>query len=125
MKEDLLKYYIEKADSAILDAELLLKNDRLSASVNRIYYAVFYIITALAMKNNYTTSKHRQLIGWFNKNFIATNRIDKKFGTVLHLAYENRTEADYGDFIVFEKQEVASMFEDTKDFIKTIKKEFL
>jgi len=29
---------------------------------NRIYYAIYYIVSALAIKNDYSTSKHSQLL---------------------------------------------------------------
>ena len=28
------------------------------------------MVTALAIKNKFETSKHQQLLGWFNKTFI-------------------------------------------------------
>ena len=41
-------------------------------AVNRIYYGLYYAVTALAIKHRFETSKHLQLIGWFNKEFIAS-----------------------------------------------------
>ena len=46
-----IKINIEKSDEAI---EIALNRNAL----NRIYYAVFYTITALAEKNDFKTSKH-------------------------------------------------------------------
>jgi len=46
-------------------------------AVNRIYYGLFYIITALSLKYEFSTSKHQQLIGWFNKTFIKSEIFSK------------------------------------------------
>ena len=69
-REALIKYRIEQANEAIREVEILMKNDLLKVAVNRIYYGMFYMLTALALKHKFKTSKHQQLIGWFNKNFI-------------------------------------------------------
>jgi len=66
-KDELIKYRIERAKETIQEAELSLKNKSLHLAQNRIYYSIFYIISALALKNNFSTSKHVQLLGWFNK----------------------------------------------------------
>jgi len=66
-KTDLIKYKLEQARETIEVVDLLLKNDKFSTAVNRIYYGMFYSILALALQNDYETSKHQQLIGWFNK----------------------------------------------------------
>ena len=60
--------FITKSKESLCDAELALSNNRLDNAQNRIYYSIFYIVTALAYTDNFITSKHSQLIGWFNKN---------------------------------------------------------
>jgi len=44
---------------------------------------MYYALTALALKSGFETSKHGQLIGWFNREYIATSRIDPRFGKIL------------------------------------------
>jgi uncharacterized protein (UPF0332 family) len=119
-RETLIKYRIEEAHEAIGDAELSLKNNKLKMAVNRIYYGMFYILSALALKHKFKTSKHQGLIAWFNKNFIKDKKIDRKYGTIIRDAFNTRSEGDYGFFIKFVKSDVEKMFEDMKDFITTI-----
>jgi len=69
-RTELIKYRLSEATETIQDVQLLLENDRLRAAVNRIYYGMYYALTALALKNRFETSKHGQLIGWFNKEYI-------------------------------------------------------
>lgn len=102
--------------------ELLIENDKLAAAVNRIYYGIFYSLLALGLKYDFETSKHLQLIGWFNKEFIRSNRIEVEYGKVLRKAYENRTSGDYDAFYEFEKEDVSKLFEEMKGFIKRIER---
>ena len=69
-REEIVKHRIEQSLRTIEEAELLIDNLKLSAAVSRIYYSLFYIISALAVKNNFSTSKHKQLLSWFNKNYF-------------------------------------------------------
>ena len=121
-KDELIKYRIERAKETIQEAELSLKNKSLHLAQNRIYYSIFYIISALALKNNFSTSKHVQLLGWFNKNFILTNKISKEFGEIYITAFQYRQKGDYDDMIYFEYDDVEKRYKDMLRFVDVIEK---
>ena len=79
----LIKCRMDQAIDTIDVVDFLINSDKLSVAVNRIYYGLFYSVTALAINNGFETSKHAQLIGWFNKEFVATKKTDVKFGKIL------------------------------------------
>jgi len=66
-KTDLVRLRLKQANEAIEDVEFLILNERLTLAINRIYYGMFYSLLALALQYDFKTSKHAQLIGWFNK----------------------------------------------------------
>lgn len=66
-RNQLITYRLDQANETIRDVQLLIENDRLRSAVNRIYYGMFYSLLALGLANQFETSKHAQLIGWFNK----------------------------------------------------------
>lgn len=70
----------------------------------------------------FKTSKHNQLIGWFNKEFVKTGRIEKRFGKIVNKGFEDRTDGDYGIFIQFNKDEVTSKFNSMKEFVLELEK---
>ncbi len=63
--------FLKKSKEALEDARINLENVRLANALNRIYYAIFYSVVALGYRDNFITSKHKQLMGWFNKKFIG------------------------------------------------------
>ncbi len=81
---------------------------------------MFYILLAIAVKTGFETSKHQQLIGWFNKTFIKEDILPKRFGKTISQVFKSRQISDYEAFVEFEKKEVLQLFEDMKDFIKTL-----
>jgi uncharacterized protein (UPF0332 family) len=119
-RKALIEHRISKAKDAIDDVEFLIKNKRLNLAINRIYYGMFYMLSALALKHGFATSKHQQLIGWFNKEFIATEKLDSKCGEIIHNAFKNRSTGDYDDFAEFEEEEVQNSFEEMKQFVNDI-----
>ena len=132
-RKSLVKYRYEQAKETIDLAKFLIDSEKLVVAVNRIYYGIYYSIgivnikylysvTALAIKNSFETSKHLQLIGWFNKNYIASGLIDSKYGKILKNAYQNRTKGDYDAFVTFSMEEVIEMHKEMIDFITTLGK---
>ncbi|HYX10178.1 MAG TPA: HEPN domain-containing protein [Bacteroidales bacterium] len=90
-KKSLIQYRLEEAKDTIDDVQLLIENDRLRAAINRIYYGMFYSLLALGLAHGFETSKHPQLIGWFNKNFIYSKKIESEYGKMINKAYNRRT----------------------------------
>jgi uncharacterized protein (UPF0332 family) len=119
-RETLTNYRIDKAKKAEDDARFLIDNNKLHLAVNRIYYGAFYILSALALKYQFQTTSHQELIGWFNKEFVKEELIDRKYGRFVHKAYDKRSKADYADYVEFEKEEVLAMFNEMKDFLEKI-----
>ncbi|MFA7659039.1 MAG: HEPN domain-containing protein [Candidatus Gastranaerophilaceae bacterium] len=124
-KNLLIKNSIEKADEALTDAK---NNMNLSLRLvqNRNYYAVFYIVLALAYLDGFTTGKHHQLMGWFNKEYIyKTKLFDTKLNTIYRTLLANREKFDYDVSSVPEKDKVEKDFENAKFFVETVKQYLL
>ena len=105
-----------------MDVRILIKNKRFRSAVNRIYYGMFYSLLALGLANKFETSKHAQLIGWFNKDFIHKGLIDPKYGRMINKAFNRRTKGDYDVYVEFDEDTVIEMFNEMQLFISRIKK---
>jgi len=121
-RTELIRYRLEEAIETIADVQLLIDNDRLRAAVNRIYYGMFYSLLALGLAYQFETSKHQQLIGWFNKSFIHEGLIDPKFGKIIYKASTRRTQGDYESYVEFNKEVILEMFDEMKEFIIEIER---
>ena len=121
-RKALIEYRIKQAFESAEIAEFLHKNRNFATSINRIYYSVFYSLLALAIEFDFKTSKHPQLHGWFNKNFIATGRIEREFGKILRNTYEYRLSADYDVYVKFPEEDMELLLSEMKAFIVRIEK---
>ena len=117
-RDILIEYRLKQAVESIDLAKFLLGSDKLVLAVNRIYYGMYYALTALALKHSFKTAKHAQLIGWFNKEFIFSKKVDSKYGKILKQAYQNRTKGDYEAFVLFSRDEVELLLIKMVDFIR-------
>jgi len=123
-KKILIQRNIEKSDEAMKGADLELKNNLLTNALNRTYYAVFYIVTALARKYSFVTSKHTSLLGWFNKKFIYEMKLfDEDMKDTYSNSFKLRQENDYDDSALPSYQQVEELIKDAKLFIEAVKKE--
>ena len=102
--------------------KFLIENGELALAVNRIYYGIYYILSALAIRSQFKTSKHSQLISWFNKTFVKEGIVDQKYSKLIRKAFENRMEGDYDVFSVFTKEEVEQSLEEMEEVISEIQK---
>lgn len=121
-KESLIRYRLNRCEETINDARIAIEMGRLHNAENRNYYAIFYAVSALAIQNDFSTSKHSMLMGWFNKNFVKTKIVSPQLGRIYKKAFEKRQEGDYDDFIDFQEDEVKDDFEEMIFFCEEIRK---
>ncbi len=116
-KKTLIAYRMERARETLGEAKIMLDAGRINAHVNRLYYACFYAISALLLIRDFSTSKHSYLRSLMHREFVKTGLIPDELGKHFDLLFNNRMKGDYGDFVSFEAEDVASWLEVTKKFI--------
>jgi len=119
-RAELIKHRVEKSRSLHNEALFLFDSGLYNTSVNRIYYAMYHAVSALALKDSFTTSKHLQLIGWFNREYVKTGRTDINSGKYLTRAFEMRSKSDYDDFVNYSQDEVKELLANMESFLETI-----
>lgn len=107
----LIKYRLEKADITLKAAISLYNDGYLESATNRIYYALFYSVTALVQTKSFSSSKHAGIKSFFNREFVKTGIVDKNLGWLYSDLFKKRQRGDYEDFVTFEKEEVKDMLQ--------------
>lgn len=102
------------------DAHVAFTHLRLTNTVNRCYYAMFYMVSALALLDGFTSSKHKQMLGWFNRSYIASRQLDVHLKDILAYAFDSRDDGDYQDWKTFSSEEVSQFCTDTDEFVNTM-----
>ncbi len=118
----LSNYRLEKAKQDLETARITLEHNKLAQSVNRSYYAIFHAVRALLAFSKFDSKRHSSIIGYFNKKYIASNKIKKEYYKMLAGAFDIRTKCDYQDFYLVSKEEAEKQLKNAAKFIQMIEK---
>jgi len=122
-REEYIKYRLEKSDDALEVAKLLIENKKWNATINRLYYAVYYAISALMVKDEINTKTHAGIKTQFFLHYLKTQKIETDLGKVYSDLFDWRLKGDYGDFFDFAENDVISIYAPTKLLIEKVKHE--
>ena len=105
--------YIEKSESNLESAKILIESDKLEESVSLAYYSMYHLLTSLLFKVGIKCENHtgsiiilKEIFGIDNKFILSSKkeRVDKQY---------------YVDFSIT-KEEVEEMIKETEDFNKIL-----
>ena len=113
---------LEFAKKRLEAAEILLNNNMIEDSINRIYYSLLHAAKSMLNVLGYDAKTYVGIISEFGLRIIKEKLIEKKFGRVLRKAFEMRESSDYKISVVFEREEVEELLKEAKDFLKMAEK---
>jgi uncharacterized protein (UPF0332 family) len=116
----LISYRLERSRESLHAAEIMLENNMLTFSMNRVYYAMFYAVQALLVSREVSFSKHGQVKSYFNREMIKTGIFPTELGRLYNKAFEYRQRFDYIDFSSPDRKMVAEYLEKARSFITNI-----
>ncbi len=123
MNEEVTKCLL-KAERSLSDARYLLDDQRVSAAINRAYYAMFNAVLAALFTREIFTKSHTGAHSKFREMFIKTEQLPQKLSLSLSTIFDLRQRADY-EYDEIEQVEVAEKaLNAAAEFVHTIQ-EFL
>ena len=117
---ELISYRLSRAFETYEEAIILARESHWNTAANRLYYACFYAVSALLLKNGLSISTHNGVKTEFHKSFVKTGNISKQSGRTYSRLFNLRQEGDYLDFKRLEKEDIDPYFQEAKDFIAVI-----
>jgi uncharacterized protein (UPF0332 family) len=121
LKEEIIRYWIEKSMESLSAAEDDLRAGRLSFSVNRIYYACFYIASGLLLQKDLKFKKHSGVKASFHQNFVKKGLVSADEGRFYDKLFEARQRGNYIEFVHFKKNQVKDWLKKAKEFVNKLK----
>ncbi len=121
-EKKIVEYYLERADKSVFEAKYLAKESLWFASVNRLYYACFYAITALLEFHGEHSSKHTDVRSLFNRLFVKTSIIIPETASIYNTLFIERQNGDYEAFYDFDEQDIKEWTPKAEKLINEIKK---
>lgn len=117
---DLSKYRIQEAKDSLRVAERCLSDGFYKDSINRSYYAAFYGIKAVLALGTVDFKRHKDVLAYFNKEYVATNIFPRELGRRLSTLKQLREKSDYDDFYIASKIQAEEQYETAKFVLEQI-----
>ena len=118
---ELINYRMQRAMETLEEARVMAGMEHWNACANRLYYAAFYAVSALLVKDGLSAKKHSGIKALFNRHYVKVGRVSKEKGRLYNRLFDLRQEGDYLDFVSLSEEEVAPLVEATADFIESIR----
>jgi len=114
-KKSLVAYRLEKGKETFAEIPILIENNLWRNAANRLYYACFYAVSALLMKDGYQANSHNGVKSVLSSRY--ENIIDKCLIKTYGILFNMRQRGDYEDWAILEEDDIISMIEPAKNFI--------
>ena len=115
-----VQFRIEKAKKVFSEIALLIENTLWQTAANRLYYACYYVVSALLIQNGIEVRTHHGVINQMGLLFVKTGLISPENGELYQRLFELRQTGDYSDWINVEEEDIKPYVEPAQQFITTI-----
>ena len=86
-----------------------------------MYYACYYVVSALLIQHGIAASTHSGVIRMFGLHFVKTGLVSEDIGAFYSQVFEFRQAGDYDDWVVIEEKDVMPLMDKIEEFISVIK----
>ena len=117
---ELIKLRMQQATETLHEAQILIAEHAGRGAISRAYYAMFYAVLAVLATRGLGSSKHSGAIALFDREFVRPGDLPKELSRSLHMAFERRQQADYGELIQLDEPAVTRAIEEAEMFIENV-----
>jgi len=120
-RNTLITLRLQRANETILETKANMQLGYWRIAANRLYYACYYAVSALLIKNEITAHTHAGVINQFGLYFVKRELISKEQGKLFKQLFNLRQSSDYDDWFDLNEKDVKPLLEPTEKFIAEIK----
>lgn len=120
ISRELVMHRLEQAKNELADAKLLYRNKSYLSANNRAYYSIFHTIRAVLALESIDFKRHKDVIAYFNKNYINTEIFPRKMGKRIAQANRIREDSDYDDEFIAKPEATEAQIETAEELINLV-----
>ena len=114
---EVVKFRLEKSKETFKEIPILIENKFFRTAANRLYYACYYAVSALLIRDGYVTHTHKGVKILFGLHYIKENIIDKSLGRIYDKLFSLRHTGDYEDWVIIEENDINDLLFPAEKFI--------
>ena len=100
ISKELSKHRLQQAKDDLRASEILYKENLYKSANNRAYYSIFHSIKAVLALEPIDFKRHKDVIAYFNKNYVHKEIFPRSIGHKIAEASAIREDSDYDDEFV-------------------------
>lgn len=119
---ELAIHRLNQAKEDLGASKLLYKDKYYKSANNRAYYAIFHAMRSVLTLEPIDFKRHKDVIAYFNKNYVSTEIFQKQMGRKIARASQIREDSDYDDEFIVNEEQTLIQIETAEEFIKLVEK---
>jgi len=119
-RDNLVKYKLERAKETWNEIVGIVDGGYWYAAANRMYYACYYVTSALLVKNGILANTHSGVIRMLGLHFVSTNIISDEMGSFYTRLFELRQTGDYDEWKVIKESDIKPLMPKVEEYMQCI-----
>lgn len=120
ISKELALHRLEQAKEDLEAGRLLYTKKYYKSANNRAYYSIFHSIKAVLALEPVDFKKHKDVLAYFNKNYISTEIFPKNMGRKIVQASKIREDSDYDDEFIVDEEKTFEQINVAEELIKLV-----
>ena len=120
ISKELSKHRIEQAREDLEASKFLYSGKFYKSANNRAYYSIFHSIKAVLALKPIDFKRHKDVIAYFNKNYVSTEMFPKKLGHKIAEATIVREDSDYDDEFIVKPEETEEQIKTAEELLELV-----
>lgn len=120
-RKELSDYRLRESTDCLKVAKNCLRDGFYKDAINRSYYSAFYAIKAVLALGTIDFKRHKDVMAYFNKEYVAKGVFSRELGRKLSILKQIREKSDYDDFYVASKEQAEEQIETAECALQNIR----
>ena len=121
-RRDLVLYRLETAKNDLKSARALFAIEDYRGANNRAYYSIFHSIKAVLALEPIDFKRHKDVLAYFNKNYINKEIFPRMMGRKIQNASAIREDSDYDDEFIVDADKTNEQLKTAEELIELVDK---
>lgn len=120
ISKELAKHRLEQAKEDLIASKALYDLKLYKSSNNRAYYSIFHSIKSVLALEPIDFKKHKDVLAYFNKNYVHNEIFPKNIGRRIMRASKIREDSDYDDEFIVKAEDTLEQINTAEEMIKLV-----
>lgn len=122
ISKELAKHRLEQAKEDLEAGKLLYDKNFYKSANNRAYYSIFHSIKAVLALEPINFKRHKDVLAYFNKNYINKEIFSRMMGRKIQNASAIREDSDYDDEFIVDADKTNEQLKTAEELIELVDK---